>query len=296
VVLQRFEPSGARIGDGVELSVAEEANALVNVAMASDGAKYLYCWSSQKKVHCGLFEPPAAHTPEIFEADGATVAVAFAGDTWLVAYLSANFEEAAPEFVLQALSRDGHAIAPARRLSVSNGPGHYEPILGAAGEEFVLIARNAAAEYRPHVYWLSPELADLRPPVDLGPLRPKQGVIAAVPGLVAASLSEAYMSYLTLVGPDGEVVTHEIPGGGKQGRLEAVSATPEGVVASWFLPDSRLHAQAFTSTRDAPGALEAADWQWLTFPAGNRLIGARLFSNFRWSTAVIEVVPLPEAL
>jgi hypothetical protein len=243
-----------------------------------------------------MFEPPMLDSPRVFEADGKSVAVAFTRDTWLVAYRTAKADVEEPaEFVLQRLSRDGRANGPASAMRIADQTSnHYdpEPLLTASGEGFVLVAPSPAGEHRAHVHWLSPELSELRPAADLGYQFHvlSSGSVATIPGLVAVSLSTPYASHFSLVDADGQVRTHEIRGGGKQGAYEALTATPTSIIASWFLPapESSLFVQSFSSLNEQPRQLKVEEWQWVTFRVGGQVLGARTVSG------VIEVAPLPQ--
>jgi hypothetical protein len=287
-VLQAVDRDGAPKGDRVVLSAPEQ---IIRLAIAADGARYLYCANSQVEVVCGLFEPPLTHSPRIFEAEGQSVAVAYTQDTWVVAYRTLQADPQNPEPVelkLQAFSRDGKPQGTALSLE-TQGP---EPLLTGTGSEFVLVAPYAEREFRTHVFWLSPKLATLRPPAELTDEARVATRVAATPALVAVSSAYPYHSALSLVAPNSFARTHLFEGGDKLGAQHALTATTDSIVASWYAPDPRLVVASFASPEDPPPELRAEDVPWVTFRAGERVLGARNLGSFA-TGAELEVVPMP---
>lgn len=289
VMLQRIEATGARIGEALEISASREVAPIVRMSIAGDGERYFYCLSSQSDVTCGLFEPPLAHTPQVFEAAGQSVAVAFTQDTWLVGYrtLRADPEGDEPvELVLQTFSRDGLDPGPTLRLATHG----EQPVLTATETEFVLVASYAEHAFAPHVFWLDPELRVTRAPVALDARAAVAGGVAATAELVVVSSAFAYHSVLSLLGPASPLRTHVFDGGGKMGAYYALAATGGTITASCFTRAGSLVATTFSSPDQVPPELVASDEHvWLTFSVGERVLGARIFG----SASALEVVPLP---
>jgi hypothetical protein len=300
LLLQRIGATGSRIGELVELWKESEPGQLDDLALATDGERYLHCVSSQQTIRCGFFDPSDGALPPFFEVEGKSVAVAYTQDTWLVAHRTATSSSLEPaEFVLQTFSRDGEVLGTSRTLRVADASGSYgpEPLLTATDSLFVLVAPNAEAEYREHVYWLNPTLVERRSPADVGWEFAYYGAVAATDELVAVSLSKPYASVLSLVGTSGRVETHSVLGGGKLGVFQALSAMPSSIVASWFLPDMRagLFVQEFASLADEPREGESGEWNWVSFRIGNRLFGARGIAVLGWPAPVVEIAPIPES-
>jgi hypothetical protein len=294
-LLQRIDVTGTRIAEAVEIAAPGELESIIRTSIACDGERYLYCLSSQTEVSCGLFEPPLAHTPRVFEAEGQAAAVAFTQDTWLVAYRTLqpdpNAERPVPvELVLQTFSRDGQK----GRAALTLGTLGVQPILTATDTEFVMVAPYAERDFHSHVFWLTPELETVRAPVALAEKADVAVVVAATRDLVAVSSSFAYGSALSLLTPDSAPRTHLFEAGGKLGAYTGLTAAADTITASWFAAPQRLVATTFSSPDQVPPELVFEDFRWVTLRIGERLLGARIFGNFSVGPT-IEVVPLPMA-
>lgn len=212
IVLQRLDTAGAVRGAPVELGVVE-SGAATGLTLATDGARYLACWSREGQIDCAtapVGQGGASPGPSLV---GAVPSVAYNSGTWALA-----FSVAGQIAVVPLASSD---LAPGRPVMFEAGrAAGFEllPLLAPTPRGFVLVGGDSV-----RVQLLDLALAPLGSAVELGVGPWVHGAVVASDAGVAVHLSEPYGSALFLV-QDGAVAgTMPFRGGGKPGLRVALA-------------------------------------------------------------------------
>lgn len=223
IALQRLDTAGAVRGAPVELGVVA-SGAATGLTLATDGARYLACWSAEGHIDCAtapVGQGGASPGPSLA---GATPSVAYSMGAWALAY-SVSGQIAVVPLASSDLAAGSPVMFEAGRAAAFE----LLPLLAATPRGFVLVGGDTV-----RVQLLDVALVPLGGAVELGVGPWVHGAVVASEAGVAVHLSEPYGSKLFLV-QDGAVArTVPFDGGGKPGLR--VALVDEGGSFGMFAP------------------------------------------------------------
>lgn len=228
-VLRWLDREGGASGEPTVL--AAPAN---TATIATDGARYVACWSGNERVTCASIAPGARKASQFFETAGRAPALAYGSGTWVLGY--AGSDARTTDTRLQSFDAD---LRPARATTlVASAPRIGSvlraPLLSARTGGFVAVAGEPL-----EVHALDAQLSPQGAPVSLDESMWFYGSLAATDARIAVSLARPYGAAVFVIDDAGSVQQHSLSGGGKRGLPIALRTEGDAMRALWF--DSSWH-------------------------------------------------------
>jgi hypothetical protein len=262
-VLQWLNEFGVAQGARVALAPADGAGAVGVPTVATDGTRYVSCWSRAERVRCAAIPARGTAPIVVYEGPGTTPSLVYGAGSWVLGAVVGQGQGAKTE--LRRFDADFKPIGDARSFPADPSSFGVGLVLAARAGGFVLVT-GAPATIHP----LDAQLAPNGAPIPLP--EPFWGFasVAATDTHVAVSLAVPYGGRLFHVDPRGLVQETGLSGGGKAGLPLDLFVQGSSIHATWS--DGTWHHEIVGS----PAVRPAANPESRLFPLAALTVGGNL--------------------
>lgn len=206
IMLQRLTVQGATLGAPVALETTVERDSVdfPHVSIATDGARYIACWSlivdGDYQTTCAAVPLGGGAATNGLVVGGSSPSIAFHPQGWAVVY------ESKKRLLAQRLNDDAIALGDPVEVSAAQ-TGMPKPLMTATPSGFAVFDGPAPSDNGNVLRRLDPELHAVTNPVAVGTKFSSGFAIAAVGETVAVFLNSPQGRTVEIVHPNGDIST-----------------------------------------------------------------------------------------